>query len=399
MRRHGIKSLLVVVTLAAGAVAGSVFSSSPEGFGLKSYLVNVRGMGMGGTGLVNPDTVSLSYYTVSQWRFIKITRGMVGFRYNRQASTYKNSDFTTATGTFGGMAFAVPIKRHRWVLGISLQPYARADFRYVLTKPLGETTFNQSVLVDGNFSKAQLALIFSPHSRLGLAASAFYYFGNFREEFRFLYQDLEHSSDNYQIEYEVYGPGFGLSGDYRLSQQLHLAGYVDFKPSLNNRQVITSTVLDTTRKFRGLENIPMQFGLGVQVLLSPLWRAAMDFSHQDLQKTSVSANANLDRWYHLGIGIEHLNGGRQAKKFFDKFDSRAGFSVSRLGYRFNQNSVYEYAFHLGAGIPFFAHINRLDIALVGGWRGDQSSNKASERFFRFDVSVSVGERWFRRLDR
>ncbi|RMG68454.1 MAG: hypothetical protein D6715_02220 [Calditrichaeota bacterium] len=399
MRNNLLTTLLFLLVLAFSAVAGSVFSSSPQGFGLKSYLVSVRGMGMGGTGLVNPDTVSLSFYTVSQWRFIKITRGMVGFQYNRQASEYQNIDFTTATGTFGGMALAIPMKRHQWVLGISLQPYSRADFRYVLTKPLGETTFNQSVLVDGNLSKAQLALIYSPHPRLGLSASAFYYFGNFREEFRFMFQDLEHNSDTYQIEYEVYGPGLGLSADYRLSHQFHFAGYVDFKPSLNNRQVINTTVLDTSLDLPGLESVPLQFGLGVQVLLSPQWRAALDFSHQDLKKTTVSAKANLDRWYHLGFGVEHLNGGRRAKKFLNKFDSRAGFSVSRLGYRFDNDPVYEYGFHLGLGIPFFAHINRLDLAFVGGWRGDKSANKARETFLRIDVSVSVGERWFRRLDR
>lgn len=101
-------------------------------------------------------------------------------------------------------------------------------------------------------------------------------------------------------------------------------------------------------------------------------------------------------WYHLGFGIERSSLRKRNVSFLNQLDLRGGFSVNRLGYRFNNESVMEYVGSVGFGLPFGASRNRLDFAIFGGVRGDETKNLASERFINLQISLSMGETWFLR---
>jgi hypothetical protein len=52
---------------------------------------------------------------------------------------------------------------------------------------------------------------------------------------------------------------------------------------------------------------------------------------------------------------------------------------------------------VGFGFPFHRNTARLDIAIVGGIRGDKQKNLAQEKFMQIFMSLSAGELWFQKL--
>ena len=101
--------------------------------------------------------------------------------------------------------------------------------------------------------------------------------------------------------------------------------------------------------------------------------------------------------YQFGLGIEHSRIKGKTKLILNKFDTRAGFSYSNIGFLVNGSSIKEYAAHLGFGIPFFQGRARLDLAFIGGIRGDKKETIAEEIFFKSFISISAGELWFQKV--
>ena len=132
--------------------SGSIFTSSSQGIGIKRYTVNVRGVGMGGTGLASPDSLGLSNYTLSKWRLINDTRATLGFQYSKSETELTNINFSTATTYMGDLNLAIPIKTHKVLLGLSLSPYSYTDFKYIMTIQDQGVTYDETVFIKGNIT-------------------------------------------------------------------------------------------------------------------------------------------------------------------------------------------------------------------------------------------------------
>ena len=398
-RIRTVLPVLTVLILVSLAPAGSFFTSSARGIGVRLYSVSARGMGMGGTGLALSDVRSLATYNVSQWYQLRDTRIQSQFSYQVDRSDVGKDVFSRSTGNFGGFSFAVPIERHRWVMGLSLTPYTQVDFDYKEDGTTEGKDFTESVFSKGTISKAQLSLVYSPHSKFALAISANFYFGTIRDRFVFNFADNSFFNSSHSIEYRFQGPGGGFSFNYRPSSRLNFGGFADFQSNLNVSRVFSSPVSNEKFNVTGGGHFPVHYGVGTSFQIHSGLLLAADYSAQnwgDGFGIAAIPREILEDWWHVGAGLEHKIVHKQGEKFVDYMDLRGGFSVTQLGYKFNGNGVKEFALHGGLGIPFFSHVGRLDIGLKAGIRGRKSKNLASEKFFKILFSVSMGELWFQR---
>ena len=86
-------------------------------------------------------------------------------------------------------------------------------------------------------------------------------------------------------------------------------------------------------------------------------------------------------------------------KYYEKMTYRVGYYYQGLDVLdINGNSVSEYGFTLGFGLPYYGTLGRIDIALKYGFRGDLSTNPVEENIFQLFISVTGGERWFVRRE-
>lgn len=399
--------LIITAFLITCAHAGSFFSASSQGIGIRRYTVSVRGLGMGGTGLASPDSIALTDYSLSKWRQTNDTRATVGFQYLRFDTQLNDINFTTATSYIGSLNLAIPIKTNKVILGLSLSPYSNVDFRYILTIQDQGITYDEFVFLRGSISKARVSLIWSPFSSLGISLNGNYYIGTIDDQYRLSFNNSQYFNSFHEVEYRFKGPGVGLSLDYQLHKRFMLAGFVDFKPSIDLKRALSSSLSQEDTDITSSGSFPIHYGIGTSIRVHPRLSFSLDYSRQNWsegfglsQSQSTSGDAftdsQLDDWYHLGIGLERNSRTGRNRSFFDLVDWRTGFSMTSLGYKFNNEPVIQYAGHFGIGIPF-SQTNRVDIAIAAGIRGDKSKNLAEEQFMQFEISVTMGELWFQQL--
>ncbi|RMH83835.1 MAG: hypothetical protein D6681_16685 [Calditrichaeota bacterium] len=385
---------LLMYTAAPG---GSFFSSRSGDVGLRIYTVGVRGLGMGGTGLASRDSLALNFQLVSQWRHIRETRAIIGMQYRRIVTETAGANFTTSTAGFDGAGFAIPIKKGQWVFGMALQPYTNLDFRAIQQISTEEVEYEQVNRLEGSITKAHLSLVWSPGPAVGIGLSANYYLGTINDRFDLLFTSTSYTDITHITQYSLTGPGVGVSVDLQPTQWWMLAGFIDFPPSIAitvRRQTNARLPEIQERAFR---TFPTQFGVGTSLKMSSRWILAADYSYQYWSSVFKTSRPDVEDWYHLGLGFERSATRKRHVSLFNHIDVRGGVSLTRLGYRFNDHSVFEYGLHFGLGIPFGTFRNRLDMAVTGGVRGNLSKNLAKETFVRIHLAISMGELWFQKI--
>ena len=398
-----ITFLVLTILLIAGsqAMAGSYFSSrGNNSVGLKQYSPSVRGLGLGGTGLASLDSLGLNNYVFAQWRHVKNTRASFALFYDYIDTEVGANRFATSTANFGGLSFAIPMQSSGWTFGVSLQPYTNMQFQAVETSTLDDgESFEQATLRDGNVSRAVAVLGWSPREEFGVAAHLNYYFGTIEDQYRFQFDgNSDYTSYTHEVQYQVSsGPGFGLSFDARPLKQFGIAGFMEFKPNLTIKREYNSPNSNIEGEKGVFDSFPLYYGLGTNYALSTRWNFSLDYAFQQWSDALSTNDPNFEDWYQIAFGAERSGNRRRSGSFLSRLDYRVGASSRQIGYRFNAASVKENSLHLGLGIPFSRNNYRLDAAFVGGQRGNLSENGASETFFRFEVSATLGELWFQKI--
>ena len=313
---------------------------------------------------------------------------------------FPGQSFTTSTGKFSGIQLGIPIKPKSIVFGLSITPYTNVD--YSITQKLHNDlgSYQENVFFEGSISRAQVNLTWSPHPKYGFGFGFNYYFGRIRDRYQLTFDTSEDYNTNYVVEYQFRGPGISFSFDWNIIKNLYFGGFVDSKPKLNFTRVINSPLTFLQEKVSEKGKLPVLWGIGASYQLGSRLIVAADYSSQKWSEgfgISAVNTQNLTDWYKTGIGIEHSHENKRTNKFFNKFDIRAGFSAGKIGYLFNNEPVREYSGSLGFGFPFHRNTARLDIAIVGGIRGDKQKNLAQEKFMQIFMSLSAGELWFQKL--
>jgi len=395
-------ALIILFQLYAVLPAQSIFSASKNGIGLRHYSSSVRGSGMGATGLALSDSISLNAYNIASWSTINNTRINLSLRYHwisTQISMLGQSQsLTRSTANFEGLQLAIPLQKKRWVIGASISPYALTNFNYSYDYQQAEISYKQNVFYEGNIARSQISLIWSPHRRMGFAASLNYFFGAIKDRYYLIFNNSQLSDQYYKIEYRFRGPGIGLSTELRPFDHFILGGFIDFKPRISYTQLYVSPISYEEKSSLTKTSFPIFAGIGASYRLGTSWLISSDIIYQDWSK-GLKLNSpvnNLEEFSQVGVGLEHTRAAEKTRKFLNKFDSRIGFSYSKIGYIFNSISVQEYAMHIGFGFTFFREQARLDLAFIGGIRGNQEKTLAEEKFIKSMISISAGELWFQK---
>ncbi len=392
--------LLILLMIVPGySPAQSIFSPLQNGTGLRNYITTTRGMGMGATGLASMDSTSLNAYNIASWRNINNTKINISMRYSYVTTHFSQQDFSSSTARFNGLQLAVPIKKNRWVFGVSITPYSLVNFNYILKYPLGDQTYEETAFYEGNIARTQLNLAWSLNRKIGVAASLNYFFGNIQDRYYLTFNNSAISDNFYKIEYQFRGPGLGLSADIQPWESLLIAGFIDFNTRLNYDRIYKSPISLNVEKTENKATLPLFWGIGSYFQLGTQWNMSADIIYQNWSRGLKlgSVPNNLEDFYQVGMGIEHSHSAKRTRKLYNKLDTRLGFSYGTTGYLLGGNSIQEYSGSLGLGIPFFKGNARIDLALIAGIRGNQDKTLAEEKFIRLLISLNAGELWFQKL--
>jgi hypothetical protein len=336
---------------------------------------------------------------MAAWRYIDNSKINVAMRYSFVSTDLAEQQFSSSTANFGGLQLAIPIKKKSWVLGVSFVPYSSTNFSYILRNQNPTRSYEENVYYEGNVARSQLGLAWSPHNRFAISVALNYFFGAIKDRYYLLFNDPTIGDNFYVLDYQFRGPGLGTSAHISITDQIQLGGFLDLEPKINYTLVRRSSITLEEEKYEIDTNFPIFAGLGSDYQFHPQWTISADFVMQNWEKglNHQKEAENVEKYYQFGIGIEHAHFKGKTKFILNKFDTRAGFSYSNVGFLVNGNSIKEYAAHVGFGIPFFQGRARLDFAFIGGIRGDKSKTIAEETFFKSYISISAGELWFQKI--
>ncbi|HQU73565.1 MAG: hypothetical protein KDI06_10270 [Calditrichaeota bacterium] len=392
-------AIAMILCLSSGAAfSDTYFSSQTNGLGTRQFLSSVRAMGMGG-GFAFGDSLSLENYLISQWRYVDHTRATFVMGYNRNDTELPGTSFTVSTAEFNGLSIAIPIQRQKWVIGATLQPYLLKESRLEqqFINPNDSSRYTQRNDYTGNVNLARFNLVWSPMPQVGLALHGNFYFGTLEESYTVLFNASSYLDIGHAVQYRVKGAGIGLSADVRPVDNAHLAAFVDLKPKLSVDVEYLSSLTYLETGNRNINSFPLHYGLAGGFQFAKQWQAVGGYAYQDWASVLKQPATNYDSWSHFNVGLEHQAAHIRRPNFLERFDWRAGYSQTNLGYLFNNASVTEKALHFGVGMPFSSWYNRLDLALVVGMRGDLTDNQVEEKFINLNFSLSMGELWFQRI--
>ncbi|MBL0095804.1 MAG: hypothetical protein IPP46_04445 [Bacteroidetes bacterium] len=152
---------------------------------------------------------------------------------------------------------------------------------------------------------------------------------------------------------------------------------------------------------KGEIELPMSFGIGIQVAKGEKWTVQSDFRFQEWSTyKSFRGEDSLDNSMRVSIGGQYVNDSK-GTRFIQRMQFRVGLFYSQSYLNLRNNSIEDKGISLGFGLPLRkAYQSIINIALEAGQRGTTESTLIRERYVRAVIGITFNENWFqkRRFD-
>jgi hypothetical protein len=80
--------------------------------------------------------------------------------------------------------------------------------------------------------------------------------------------------------------------------------------------------------------------------------------------------------------------------YFKKVTYRAGFRYENTGLVIRNESIKDYAYTLGFGLPMGGTFSNLNVGFEFGKRGTAKANLVQENYTNVIISLSLNDKWF-----
>ncbi len=178
---------------------------------------------------------------------------------------------------------------------------------------------------------------------------------------------------------------------------------------------LSESSLDTVSQALGQETalkLPAQFNIGVTFVSKEFWKAGIDFGWMGWSNfEDFEGNGNqLSNSIKISVGGEYFPIGSKSNqlksKFFSQLKYRAGVRFEKTPYTVNGEQINEFGINFGFGIPIvknfqneegfieFKGVHSFNFGFEVGSRGTTSNNLVRENFFRFNLGLSLNDKWF-----
>jgi len=412
MKLRLLAVLFVVSSISLPGYSESVFGTN--GVGLFSPKSDGQALSMGILGIGYADTAAVGSINPAAWASISLSRISSGVEITRFAS--RDNDNTDLSDQFMLPYAAIGVSlKTGYTLGFRFSPFTRMDTRYIQSSYLESDPsykYEEIYLIKGGISLGSVILAGRLSEKLWIGGSADLIFGNILTLWRLNFQQGGSSSG-------TYSSGDSFDNEFRFNRKM-----LGVRPSLgiyyNPSESYSAGIfaapavdvnVDEDTEYWGSDSVvtvekemqfPAMFGFGAKFPINWKFNGVFDFLWTGWKgKEQVMGNPdNYQESQFLAFGIETRPVADPLAPLIQRMTYRAGINLQNLYYEVpDGETVNEYSFNLGAGIPIKRGYGRLDISLGIGKRGDLSTNDADEIFYRMGIYMTTGEKWFLRKKR
>jgi len=376
--------------------AGSILSS--QGIGLPYDNPNVRSMGMGFASIANPSPSRID--AVNPAGMTQISTTTLTIQSVFHTNKYKDTEYQSRSNytNFDGFHFIVPFGKGLCA-AFGLKPVTRIDYKIAFADQIESEEYTKSLKGSGGVNRFVINAAWAPVDRISIGVGVSYLMGRLIEESRNQFNaDSDYTSSHDRISTHANGLNWTLGMQIRpyrswtlgaiYSPSVHLDTQVDFY------QIFSSSALDP-----GSLQYPSTYGIGISYTLLNTVIIAADFQKTQWEQLQINGADVLrtQNSHRISMGLEKIASADPYANYLKRIPLRVGALIQPC-YILDPNgeSLSEMWATFGFGFPVFHNTSHIDMMFGIGKRGSLEKNGLEEDLIRFGLSITGGEKWFRR---
>lgn len=322
--------------------------------------------------------------------------------------------------------FALSIPIGKLGVGIGLIPYTSVGFKLETLNDNG--TLNERFDGDGGLNRTFLSVGYPITKNLSAGVDVSFYFGNIKNStVKYLY-----NADGDLIQFQTretnrsdlsgFSLNIGLIYKGKLTDNLDFHTGLTFQPETalnsNNDRLFSTIVVNqsTGQEFvinnidgglreRGLHetttNIPYKLTFGGGIGQDRIWFVGAEYTYINMgnftNELYVDTGTNYENSSTIAVGGFVIPKYNAFNSYFKRMVYRAGVRFENTGLNINNTSIDEFGISFGVGLPvgadFFSNAN---LGFEFGKRGTTDNNLVQENYFKFQLGLSLNDRWFQK---
>lgn len=408
MTKKILLSLLLFVSFMAVAQQSTSSPYSFYGIGEIRFKGTVENRLMGGLSFL-PDSIHVNIQNPASYSYLKLTSFTLGGSFNSGTLRTFTEKEKTQRSTLDYLAVAIPLKNSG--LSFGLIPYSAVGYR--IRNADVNSGITQKFEGTGGMNKVFFGYGMQLKPNLSIGAELNYNFGK-----------IETTSLKYMtgIQYGTQeNNSTVLSGfDYKVGMmyQRKIAKY-DFYSGLhynynsnlnaNNDQVINSvaysefytpSVVDVLSETKTTSKIhmPNQVSFGAGIGTSRNWMIGTELTWSQsnamgnrYDNITVASFENAMKYSLGGFWVPNYDA---FSNYLKKITYRAGFRYENTGLVIQNQSIKDYAFSAGFGLPLGGTFSNLNLGVEYGRKGTTKANLVQENYTNVVMSLSLNDKWF-----
>ena len=411
---------LLVMMIGVGAFAQADVASPYSIFGVgqlagKSPNVRLKGMGgvtnaMYGPGLINAGNPA-SYAKIDSLAFLFDA----GFY-------FKSSNFSTSTlserssnASFDHLFMAFGLTNW-WKMSLGAQPYSVVDYKMIVNSSDPEVgNYTTAFRGTGGLNQAVIGNAFKLGKHFSIGANVNYVFGDTKSLTSLHFPDSTYKMgsrcgvdlmvSSFKFDYGLLynteiGKDYSLSIGVTYDQQVKLRGKQTtfIRTIANDVDAEIEYLVDTV--FYGVNDtakltMPQGFGVGFAFQKKNSWCFGVDFDWMQWSKFArEGVNDSLNDSWRVSAGFEYVPNHTSISNYFRRITYRAGGFYEQTFLYLRGHALNKMGITLGASLPLPKTLSKVNLGLEVGRSGTKQDGLIQESYVRFDVGISVFERWF-----
>ena len=428
-----IKKFLILITVVFSSLSyAQQGSSSPYSFygiGSLKFKGTVENQSMGGLSVYS-DSIHINLRNPASFagknlksfnneaRPIKYT---IGGSHNDIKLTSNTQTGASNTSTVDYLAIAIPLGK--FGAGFGVLPYSSVGYKLQSIDSDGSVQYKYRG--EGGLNKVFLGLGYQLTNDLRLGVDASYNFGNIKNtNIAFGYNsdgDLlqYHSRESNRSNLGGFTYNFGIIYSKLIKSNLELMASATYSPSSEitseNSRIYSTIVIDplTQQEFAvnssevNLSNfnldtttltLPSKISFGVGVGAPRKWFAGVEYtflkSSQFSNRLLTIDNATYQDASTLSFGGFYIPEFDSFNRYWKRIVYRTGIRFEDTGLRINNEDIKEFGISFGVGLPVGRIFSNANLGFEIGTRGVDTANLVKEKFVKFQISLSLNDRWF-----
>ena len=428
-----IKKFLILITVVFSSLSyAQQGSSSPYSFygiGSLKFKGTVENQSMGGLSVYS-DSIHINLRNPASFagknlksfnneaRPVKYT--IAGSHSDIKLSSNSQTG-SSSTTTVDYLAIAIPLGK--FGAGFGILPYSSVGYKLQSTND--DDVIQYKYRGEGGLNKVFLGLGYQLTNDLKLGVDASYNFGNIKNtNIAFGY-----NADGNLLQYQSREANrsnlggltwnFGLIYSKLIKSNLELMASATYTPTSEitskNSRIYSTIVIDpiSQQEFTinssevnltdfNLETttltLPSKTSFGFGVGSPRKWFAGIEYtflkSSQFSNRLLTIDNATYEDASTLSIGGFYIPKFDSFNRYWKRIVYRTGIRFEDTGLRINNEDIKEFGISFGVGLPVGRIFSNANVGFEIGTRGVDTSNLVKENFVKFQISLSLNDRWF-----